>query len=569
MIVSPSWIRCGLRAFLGLAIGLLGVTRAGAASTDSPEAQSIQHFEAKVRLVLVASCVRCHGPEKQRGGLRVDTREALLRGGESGPALVPGQAEESLLYQKLVDGEMPPRTEPRLDVAQVADIRQWIRSGAHVTALKAEIGRANAEDWWAFRRPDRGRAVAALPPSLKERLGVETRWKLAGGGFEVVDEHRSGSSRIHPIDAFVGDELAKQGLESAPRADRRTLVRRASFDLLGLPPTPEQVEAFVNDPAPRAWERLLASLLASPHYGERWGRHWLDVARYADSGGYETDMYYRLAWRYRDYVVRSFNEDRPYSRFVQEQIAGDELWPDDLELHGTYALAESKRRALEAHVGTGFYALGPQIHESSMDARKADQERLTDWVDATGSAFLGITLGCARCHDHKFDPFTQQDYYGLQAIFARSREGERAIINGMEHADFKQHYPRILAVAAARDAYRRHEQALAGRPPSPAEAAQRDELLRAIGRAVLKVPERATSTPNTPFDGLLELKRVGQAVLEHERPELVKPVHLPCARRPQHALTGGQAAPCRSGGVDAGAARRERRPHQSKGPGSG
>src|SRR5262249_19354366 len=154
-------------------------------------------------------------------------------------------------------------------------------------------------------------------------------------------------------------------------------------------------------------------LLASPHYGERWGRHWLDVARYADSGGYETDLYYRNAWRYRDYVVKSFNDDKPYDRFVQEQIAGDELWPDNLDLDpkAVYVVSEQKRQHLEARVGTGLYGLGTQIHESALDARKLRHEQLTDWADTTGSAFLGLTVGCARCHHHKFDPFTQQDYY--------------------------------------------------------------------------------------------------------------------------------------------------------------
>jgi hypothetical protein len=358
------------------------------------------------------------------------------------------------------------------------------------------------QDHWAFRKLDREAAWNSLPDEIRNRDPKDT----------------------NSIDLFIEAKLSKTELRSAPDASREKLIRRAYFDLIGLPPTPEQIDAFLQDASPAAWTKLIDELLASPHYGERWGRHWLDVARYADSGGYETDMYFRHAWRYRDYVVKSFNDDKPFDRFVQEQIAGDEIWPDDLELDGNYILAESKRKALEAHIGTGFYALGPQIHESNMDGRKLDYERLTDWVDATGSAFLGITFACARCHDHKFDPFTQHDYFALQAVFSRSIEAERPIINAMEIADFKQHYPRILAVRAAREAYQQFDKSLAGRQPTAEEQAKKAELLQAIGKMVLEVPDRATSSPNSPFDGVFEIPVV--AVLGHKRPELTHPVSV-------------------------------------------
>jgi hypothetical protein len=333
------------------------------------------------------------------------------------------------------------------------------------------------------------------------------------------------AKRVHnPVDAFVLAPLAARGWTPAPLADRRTLIRRVSFDLLGLPPTPEEVARFVKDPAPDAYEKLIDQYLKSPHYGERWGRHWLDVARYADTGGYETDIYYKNAWRYRDYVVQSFNADKPYDRFVQEQVAGDELWPDNLDLDGNYVLAPEKRKHLEAWIGTGLYALGPQIHESNMDARKLIYERLTDWVDTTGSVFLGLTLGCARCHDHKFDPFTQRDYYGLQAAFAGSKEVQTPLINAMEIADQKQFYPRLLAVDEARRAVRLFDKAIAGRPMTPAEAKARQELLLALAQTVLAVPEQAGSSPNSRWDGLMEIPTA--TVLGHERPELVPAVHL-------------------------------------------
>ncbi|MCH7687169.1 MAG: DUF1549 domain-containing protein, partial [Planctomycetes bacterium] len=234
----------------------------------------------------------------------------------------------------------------------------------------ATAARDEPEIHWAFRKPTRPEP----PPrdSLKHAARVR-----------------------NPIDRFVLQRLETAGLEPAPQADRRALVRRAYFDLLGLPPTPEQVEAFVKDGSPEAWPKLIDTLLASKHYGERWARHWLDVARYADSGGYETDIYYRNAWRYRDYVVKSFNDDKPYNVFLQEQIAGDELWPDNLDLdpRRVYIVSAAKRRHLEARIATGFYTLGPRVHESGLDARRLAYETMIDWVDTTASAFMGLTLG--------------------------------------------------------------------------------------------------------------------------------------------------------------------------------
>ncbi|HEX3726938.1 MAG TPA: DUF1549 and DUF1553 domain-containing protein, partial [Pirellulales bacterium] len=326
------------------------------------------------------------------------------------------------------------------------------------------------------------------------------------------------------LDQFLLAAMEAQGLSCAPPADRRTLVRRAYFDLLGLPPTIEEVEKFVADPADDAFAKLVDSLLAKPQYGERWARHWLDLARYADSGGYETDMYFRNAWRYRDYVVKSFNDDKPYDRFVQEQIAGDELWPDDLSLSGSYVMPQEKLAHLEARIGTGLYTLGPQIHESNMDAKKLDYERLTDWVDTTGSMFLGLTIGCARCHDHKFDPISQRDYYSLQAVFAGSKEVELPLVNGMEIADFKQHYPRILAIDEARRSYRLFEQRVAGRKLSGDEETERRALRDKIAAAVLELPEAGASTPNDRFDGLMEVPTA--SVLAHVESPLVPEVHV-------------------------------------------
>jgi hypothetical protein len=207
-----------------------------------------------------------------------------------------------------------------------------------------------------------------------------------------------------PIDAFVRHALEKDALAPAPAAGRLALLRRVHFDLIGLPPAPEEVERFLRDERPDAYERLVDRLLASPHHGERWGRHWLDVVRYADTGGFEHDYTYPNAWHFRDYVIRSFNADKPFDRFIREQVAGDELWPDDRE----------------AVTATAMYCVGPVLGESAMIGTQLEYEWLTDAADTTGSTFLGLTFGCARCHDHKFDPITQRDYYAMQAIFAAS-----------------------------------------------------------------------------------------------------------------------------------------------------
>jgi hypothetical protein len=221
----------------------------------------------------------------------------------------------------------------------------------------------------------------------------------------VLPPEQAGNDWIkNPIDAFVWAKLDQSHLRSAPAASRLTLLRRASFDLIGLPPTPQEIEAFIKDNRSDAYQQLLERLLASPHYGERWGRHWLDLARYADTGGFEKDLSYPNAWKFRDYVIRSFNANKPMDRFVQEQVAGDELWPDDSE----------------ARVATSFYTIGPASLDSALMSTQLEYEWLTDSADTTGAAFLGLTLGCARCHNHKYDPLTQHDYYAMQAIFATS-----------------------------------------------------------------------------------------------------------------------------------------------------
>ncbi len=319
--------------------------------------------------ILEQRCGACHGEKTGMSGLRVTARETLLQGGKRGPAIQPGKAAASLLLQVVTHTgpvSMPPNGQ--LSVQEVATLRSWIDQGA---AWPAGSTTARKVEWWAFRKPVR--------PPIPEAPGAET-----------------------PIDAFLNIRMRAAGLEPAPEADRLTLIRRASFDLTGLAPTPDQIRSFLDDRSPNAWEKVVDGLLASPRYGEKWGRNWLDLVRYGDTSGFEQDPYILEAWRYRDYVIRSLNDDKPYDRFAKEQIAGDELWPDQPE----------------AKVGTGYFRVGTNRDMLFKVEDLNRVEKLTDYVDTTSTVFLGLTVGCARCHDHKFDPIPQRDFYRMQAIFA-------------------------------------------------------------------------------------------------------------------------------------------------------
>ena len=340
------------------------------------QAQNPSTFTSDIRPIMEGSCWSCHGEEFQRSGLDLRTRDDAIWGGRSGPAIVPGRAEESLLYRMIagLDEPLMPRDGPSLTTAEIAAVRAWIDGGAHwddgptvaVAADALEELPPGAREAWAFRLPVQS-AVPTVSP------------------FE------------HPIDRFLEQTRQAQGLTAAPRADRRTLLRRAHLDLIGLPPTPEEMADYLADSRPDAWERVIERLLASPHYGERWGRHWLDVARYADSDGFEQDYDRPNAWRYRDYVISAFNDDKPFDRFIEEQIAGDELdWATD-----------------ETRIATGFLRAGPRVHFREKDNPERRYEYLDDILATLGRGVLGLTVQCARCHDHKFDPILQTDYYRL------------------------------------------------------------------------------------------------------------------------------------------------------------
>jgi mono/diheme cytochrome c family protein len=341
----------------------------GAASLAAATAEEI--FREQIQPVLVRDCQGCHGKRQSLANLDLSDREGALKGGGRGPALLPGKPSESLLIQVLEGRnnlQMPPGgPEKKLPAATVAAFRKWVAAGAVWPGSEPAAATWNLteQDLWAFR------PVRRLDPAKS-------------------------------IDTFLNAPLRAKQIAPAPKADRRTLIRRVTIDLTGLPPTPEDVEAFVSDEAPKAWGRLIERLLASPRYGERWGRHWLDVVRYADTNGFSNDFERPNAWRYRDYVIRSFNQDKPYDRFLLEQVAGDEIDPENPE----------------AVIATGFLRAGPWEHTMMSVEAVTRQLFLDDVTHATANVFLGLTLGCARCHDHKFDPIPTKDYYRVQSVFA-------------------------------------------------------------------------------------------------------------------------------------------------------
>jgi len=428
-------------------------------------------------------------------GLDMRQREGLLKGGKRGSAVSPGNPAQSLVYLSAShQGElkMPLGSKSPLPAEDLNTLKKWIEEGARWPTDFAMNARPEPS-WWSFKKPVR----------------------------PAVPQPRHSDLVANPIDAFVIAKLEEKGLTPAPTADRLTLVRRAYFDLLGLPPTPEEVDHFLKDTSPNAWANLVDTLLASPRYGERWGRRWLDVVRYADSAGFEGDVYYPNAWRYRDYVIKSFNDDKPYDRFVQEQIAGDELWPDDLGLDGFYAVPPEKLEHLEAAVGTTLFTFGPEIQESNMDLRKLRYERLTDAVDTTGSAFLGLTFKCARCHDHKFDPLSQKDYYRLQAVFAGSTAGALPVVTGMSTSHRDENYHTILALEEARVAYWQYEKQIKQRVMKAKEKGFSAEAVKAFETPMRNRTEAQTALA-APLDKISHGLKIKELLTPEERPTYQK-----------------------------------------------
>lgn len=384
---------------LGFVVGLTALPW----SSQSAEPEGVPFFREKIEPVLKAQCYSCHSGEadKVEGGLRLDSRAAVLRGGEGGPAVVVGKAGTSLLIQAIrhEGGLMMPPEKARLSENTIADFVKWIEMGAP--------------------DPREGDAADSTMTGLNEGRKHWAFQPVRKVNAPKVSDATWGRSAI---DAFILAEMEQRQWRPAPAATRAELIRRVSFDLIGLPPSPDEVEAFINDADPGAYERLVDRLLSSRHYGERAAQHWLDVVRYAESEGYEYDRHVPDAWRYRDYVINSLNADKPFDRFLIEQIAGDEVEPDNPE----------------CQTASIFHRLGPvRRNAGNPEIALSRNEVLTERTDIIGATFLGLTIGCARCHNHKLEPISQKDYYRLQAYLAATEEHNIVLASADEQRDWE------------------------------------------------------------------------------------------------------------------------------------
>jgi cytochrome c553 len=409
-----------------LVVTTLGAFRLSAAAEDDPNA--VKFFESSIRPVLAEKCYLCHGPQLQQGALRLDSREAMLKGGARGAAIVPGKPEKSWLIRAVQFADLHLKMPPtgKLKDAEIANLVAWVKMGAPWTkaAVSPEAQKAAQSGTYVIT-PEQKRFWCFQPvqtpkiPAIKNKAWVK-----------------------NPIDNFILAQLEAAGLKPAPPADKRTLIRRAYFDLIGLPPTPEEMDAFLKDTSPNAFAQVVDKLLASPHYGERWARHWLDCVRYADSNGQDENTAHAHAFRYRDYVIDALNNDLPYDQFVLEQLAGD-LLPKSADEKVNY-------RRLTA---TGFLVLGPKIL-AEPDKVKMAMDIIDEQIDVTSKVFLGLTVSCARCHDHKFDPITQRDYYALAGIFKSTK-------TMATYATVARWFERPLAAQEAVDKESAHAKAVA------------------------------------------------------------------------------------------------------------
>jgi len=375
----------------------------GFAPADEP--QSVEFFEKRIRPLFAARCFDCHGADQAESELRLDSRADMLEGGSRGAALMPGDPDKSLLIRAVNHADtlaMPPKE--KLSQREINDLTAWVKAGA----VWPEGDKPKA----ATKKPNAKAAATAMQFTDEQK----NFWAFQPMTVPPVPKIQNQKTKIEtPIDRFIVSELETRGLQPADLADKRTLIRRATFDLIGIPPTPDEVAEFLADNEPDAFPRVIDRLLASPRYGERWGRHWLDVARYGDSNGLDENLAHANAFRYRDWVISAFNRDLPYDEFVREQIAGDLLPPDGDPNDPVVAARQNDRLT-----ATGFLVIGAKMLAED-DPLKMQMDIVDEQVDTIGKAFMGLTLGCARCHDHKYDPIPMADYYSLAGIFKSTK----------------------------------------------------------------------------------------------------------------------------------------------------
>jgi len=449
--------------FLSQALGLLAFSLFSAAAAVASDSTGLEFFEKKIRPLLVENCYKCHSAqaEKLKGGLFLDTRDGLLKGGDTGPAIVAGQPEQSLLIKAVrytdENLQMPPKNQ-KLTPEQIADLETWVKMGApdpRNATQSSKLKAQSSKDHWAFQ-PVREPSI----PAVKNK-----RWVRS------------------PVDAFILAKLEEKAIRPNPLADQRTLIRRATFDLIGLPPTQPEVTEFMADKSPEAFSKLVERLLDSPRYGERWGRYWLDIARYADTKGYvfEEERRYPYAYTYRDYVIRSLNEDLPFDQFIVQQIAADLL-----------PLGDDKRPL----AALGFLTLGRRFLNNQPDI-------IDDRIDVVTRGTMGLTVTCARCHDHKYDPIPTRDYYSLYGVFASCHEpGEKPLLG---NAAMPKEYPDYLA---ERD--KREDELKKFRQTKEAEV--RRKLRSQVGDYLLAVHDAAKLEDQSKTEGLVRERKLDPGV---------------------------------------------------------
>ena len=468
------------------------------------------NFEDHIAPILQVHCWKCHG-ESGKGGLDLRRRASILKGGDGGEAVIPGKPADSLLLEMINQKEMPPKREPQLTPRQIDLIRKWITAGA----------------------PLKGKEEAPLEAADGERRISEAErkfWSFQPPVRPVVPSIIATSRVRNPVDAFLLAKLEAKGLSFNPDASKQVLLRRLCFDLLGLPPNSEQLDSFLKDQRPDAYERLVDQLLASPHYGERWGRHWLDVAGYADSDGFlEADRERTQAWRYRDYVIKSFNSDKPYDQFVREQLAGDEM--TDWRHAENYT-----PEMLDKLIATGFLRTAADPTYEEYKEKPEIYKVMADVMQITGSTFLGVTIQCARCHDHKLEPISQREYYQLQAVFQPSYNPDRWLASGergvwlLPEAQAKKTLERNKSISARVDALKKERTELMDSLRGPYinskikdyPADLRPQLYAALLPPVSKRTEEqldlvAKHAPKLKFDEDLILKEFPEAKRDAEK----------------------------------------------------